>query len=45
MSKQQLYFLCGTIALSAGFISNSLPLAVFAAICFLFSMFLSCTEK
>jgi hypothetical protein len=45
MTNQQLYFLCGTIALSAGFISNSLPLAVFTAICFLFSILLSWTEK
>jgi hypothetical protein len=34
MTDQQLFFLCGTIALCAGSIANSLNLAIFAIVCF-----------
>jgi len=35
MTDQQLFLLCGTIALCAGSIVNSLGLAIFAIACFL----------
>ena len=36
MTNKQLYFLCGTIAFSAGVIANSLILLIFALACFIF---------